>query len=119
MTVTILPVPSEEGKLSFHAVSGGKSSLGRTPGEALDAISAQLSDEQVNTLVVVQSFHPDRYFSAAQQRRLTELMERWSLAGQQRGILPDSEQAELEALIEMEVRAAGQRAAALADELRR
>ena len=119
MTVTILPVPSEEGKFSFCAVSGGKSSPGRTPGEALDAISAQLSDEQDGTLVVVQSFRPDRYFSAAQQRRLAELMGRWSLAGQQGGRLTDSEQAELEALIEMEVRAAGQRAAALADELRR
>ena len=63
MTVTILPVPSEEGKFSFCAVSGGKSSPGRTPGEALDAISAQLSDEQDGTLVVVQSFRPDRYFT--------------------------------------------------------
>jgi hypothetical protein len=119
MTVAILPVPGEEGELSFHAVSGGKSSLGRTRGEALDAISAQLSDEQDGTLVVVQSFHSDRYFSAPQQRRLAELMGRWSHAGQQGEGLPDSEQAELEALIEMEVRAAGQRAAALADELGR
>ena len=56
---------------------------------------------------------------AAQQRRLAELMGRRSLAGQQGGGLADFEQAELEALIEMEVRAAGQRAAALADELGR
>ncbi len=119
MTVTIMPVPSEEGKHLFHAVSGGKSSLGRTPGEALDAISAQLSDENDVTLVVVQSFHPDRYFSASQQRRLAELVERRSLAAQQDNALPDSEQAELEALIELEVRAAGQRAAALADKLGR
>ena len=119
MTVTILPVPGEEGQLSFHAVSGGKSSLGRTRGEALDAISAQLADEQDGTLVVVQSFKPDRCFSAEQQRRLAELLECRSMAVQQGRALPDSEQAELEALIETEVRAAGQRAAALADELRR
>jgi hypothetical protein len=119
MTVAILPVPGEEGQLSFHAVSGNKSSLGRTRGEALDAISAQLSDEQNGTLVVVQSFHSDRYFSAAQQRRLAELMGRWSLAAQQGSDLPNAEQAELEALIAMEVRAAGQRSAALADELGR
>ena len=78
-----------------------------------------MSDEQDGTLVVVQSFRPDRYFLAAQQRRLAELMGRWSLAGQQGGGLTDSEQAELKALIEMEVRAAGRRAAALADELGR
>ncbi len=119
MTVTILPVPTDEGKNSFHAVSGGKSSLGRTPGEALDAISAQLSDKDDGTLVVVHSFSPDRYFNTSQQRRLTELVERWSLAAQQGKGLPDSEQAELEALIETEVRAAGQRAAAVADELGR
>jgi hypothetical protein len=119
MTVAILPVPGEEGELPFHAVSGGKSSLGRTRGEALDAISAQMADEQDGTFVVVQSFRPDRYFSASQQRRLAELMGRWSLAGQQGGGLSDSGQAELEALIAIEVRAARQRAAALADELRR
>ncbi len=116
MTVSIMPVPGEEGQLSFHAVSGGKSSLGRTRGEALDAISAQLSDEQDGTLVVVQSFKPDRYFSAEQQRRLAELLERRSTAGKQGRELPDSEQVELDALVEAEVRAAGQRAAALAEE---
>ena len=88
-------------------------------GEALDAISAQLSDEQNGTLVVVQSFQPDRYFSAVQQRRLAELLERLSTARQQGKTLPDAEQAELDALIEIEVRAAGQRAAAFADELGR
>ena len=64
MTVTILPVPNTEGTLSFHAVSGNKSSFGKTPGEALDAISVHLSDEQEGTLIVVQSFRPDRFFSA-------------------------------------------------------
>jgi hypothetical protein len=119
MTVSILPVPGSEGQLSFHAVSGGKSSLGKTRGEALDAISAQLADEQDGTLVVVESFQPDRYFSAEQHRRLAELLERSSTASQQGKSLPDAEQAELDALIETEVRAAGQRAAALAAELGR
>ena len=63
--------------------------------------------------------NPDRFFSAPQQRRLAELMERHSRVGEQGGSLSDSEQAELEALIEAEVRAAGQRAAAFADELGR
>jgi hypothetical protein len=115
MTVTILPVPNTEGELSYHAVSGNKSSLGKTPGEALDAISVHLSDDQVGTLVVIQSFRPDRFFSDSEQRRLSELMERRSRLDQQCGGMSESEQAELEALIEAEVRAAGKRAAALAD----
>jgi hypothetical protein len=119
MTVSILPVPGSDGQLSFHAVSGGKSSLGRTRGEALDAISTQLADEQDSTLVVVQSFRPDRYFSADQQRRLTELLDITSVASQQDKDLSDSERTELNALVELELRAAGQRAAALADELGR
>jgi hypothetical protein len=41
MTVTILPVPNTEGELSFHAVSGNKSSLGKTPGEASGEICAR------------------------------------------------------------------------------
>jgi hypothetical protein len=70
MTVTILPVSDTEGKLSFQAVSGNKSSLGKTPGEGLDAISVHLSDEEDGTLVVVQNFRPDRFFSVSEQRRL-------------------------------------------------
>jgi hypothetical protein len=119
MTVTILPVFNTEGEISFEAVSGNKSSLGKTPGEALDAISVHLSDDQAGTLVVIQSFRPDRFFSASEQRRLSELLERRSRVHQQGGGLPESEQVELEALIEAEVRAAGKRAAALADELGR
>ena len=46
-------------------------------------------------------------------------MERRSRVQQQGGGMLESEQAELEALIEAEVRAAGKRAAALADELGR
>ena len=46
-------------------------------------------------------------------------MERRSRVKEQGGCMPESEQAELEALIEAEVRTAGKRAAALADELGR
>ena len=39
--VAILPVVDDGGGLSFRAVAGDRQSLGRTAGEALDALNAQ------------------------------------------------------------------------------
>jgi len=57
-----------------------------------------------------------RFFTADQQRRLAKLMKRWRAARDSGETLPADEQSELEALIEAELRAAGDRAAALAAE---
>jgi hypothetical protein len=78
-TVAILPEATEAGT-TYRAVAGEKQSVGRTAGEALDALTAQLSDEEAGTLVVVQNLRPDRFFTAAQQDRLSELMSRWRTA---------------------------------------
>ena len=115
--VEILPVTSENGGISFHAVAGSKQSSGNTAGEALDALTAQLSARDAGTLVVVQSFLPDQFFDASQQRRLAELMALWRTARDGRTSLPPDQQAELETLVAAETRASGLRATALADEL--
>ena len=86
---------------------------GKTPGEALDAI---LDQDESATLVVVQRNRPDRFFAAEQQRRLEELMTRWRAARAAGSTLAPHEQEELEGLVDAELRAAGGRAAALADE---
>jgi hypothetical protein len=91
----------------------GKQSSGATAGAALDALTAQLSPDETSTLVIVQSLRPDQFFTAAQQQRLEQLMARWRTARDQNTHLPVPEQAELEALIEAELHAATQRAAAL------
>ena len=116
--VAILPVPAGAGETSYRAVAGEKESRGRTAGEALDRLTAQLSDDEASTLVVVQSLRPDRFFTAAQQQRLGELMTCWRAARDRGEALPVAEQSELDLLVETELNAAGQRAAALADELR-
>lgn len=116
--VAILPIPTEKGEGSYRAVAGDKRSQGRTAGEALDALTTQLSDEEASTLVIVQSLRPDRFFNVAQQQRLAELMERWRTDRDRGKDMSADEQAELEALVEAEFRAAGDRAAALADELK-
>jgi hypothetical protein len=117
--VAIFPVGTESGGVFYHAVAGGKQSGGRTAGEALDALTAQLPVDDAGTLVLIQSFKPDRFFDATQQQRLGELMDLWRKARDAGTTLPASEQAELEALVEAETRAAGDRIAALADELNR
>ena len=94
--------------------AGSVQSVGKTAGEALDALTAQLSEEEGGTLVVVQQGTPDRFFVAAQIRRLQELTER-----SQRATLTPEEQAEYHDLIEAELVASAQRTAALADALGR
>ena len=113
--VAIMPVPSEKGDISYFAVAGQTRSQGRTIGEALDALTTQLPESDAGMLVVVQSLNPDRYFSAAQQQRLEELMERWRTANDAGVPLPVSVQAELDNLVEKEIRASADRTGALAD----
>ena len=117
--VAILPIPTEHGELSYCAIAGAKHAQGKTAGEALDALTAQLSADETSTLVIVQSRRPDRFFTAAQQQRLAALMERWRTVRDQGHTLSMDEQTELEALIEAELHAAAARAATLADALGR
>ena len=103
----------------YRAIAGEKHAQGKTAGEALDALTAQLSADEASTLIIVQSLRPDRFFTAAQQQRLDALMARWRTMRDQGATLPADEQAELEALIAVELRASAARAAALADALGR
>jgi hypothetical protein len=114
--VAILPVPTEQGAISYRAVAGDKHSRGNTAGEALDALTAQLSGDEAGSLVIVQNQRPDRFFDAGQQQRLAELMTRWRAALEQGTSLKAEEQTELHALVEAELRASAARAAALVDE---
>jgi hypothetical protein len=116
-TVTILPELSEQNGVAYRAVSGKIQAVGRSAGEALDALTPQLDEEESGTLVIVQNLRADRFFSAQQQQRLTELMARWRAARDTQSALPPDEQAELEALTEAEIEAAAQRAKAMLDAL--
>lgn len=117
--VAILPIQTEKGAVSYRAVAGNKQSQGKTAGEALDALTAQLPEDETGSLIVVQSRRPDRFFGAEQQKRLAELMEDWRTARDRDEIMPDDARAELEVLVEMELRASADRAAKLAGELER
>lgn len=107
-TITILPEKVD----SYRALAGGKESTGRTAGEALDALTSQLEDEESGTIVIVQNRKADEFFNATQQERLTALMKL-----HEAGNLSTEEENELESLVEAELNAARQRAEALLNEL--
>lgn len=113
-SVAILPVPSRQGVVSYEAVAGERRSKGRTPGEALDALATQLPEGVDGALVVVHYGQADDFFTADQQQRLAELMDRWRSAREARRSLDPGEQEELDALVDAELAAAARRAAALA-----
>jgi hypothetical protein len=101
-TITIVPDAA-----TFRAVAGPHRSTGKTPGEALDALAAQLPPDQAGTLLVVQQFRPDAFFAADQCRRLDDLMTRWRAAHAAGTTLPPDEHAELDALVAAELAARG------------
>lgn len=114
--VSILPVQGERGGFTYRAVAGDRRASGATAGAALDALAAQLPHDEAGTLVLIQRWGPDRFFGEAQAKRLGELMALLNAARERGQALPAPEQAELDALVEAELRASGARAAALADE---
>jgi hypothetical protein len=112
--IALLPERTAE-TLSWRAIAGEKQSVGRTAGEALDAITAQLNGEDDGTLIIMQSQRPDRFFTEQQQHRLELLMAKWRDARDHGTVMPSPEREELEVLVEAEVTAAALRAAAAFD----
>jgi hypothetical protein len=105
-TVSILPISGVSGEKSYRAIAGDKQWIGKTAGQALDGLTAQLGGSGFGALLVIQSFNPDLFFSADQQNRLSELMDLWRVARDRGEALPLNQQAELDALVDAELRAA-------------
>jgi hypothetical protein len=116
-TIAILPESAGPAGTTYRAVAGNAQSVGNTPGEALDALTSQLDEAQAGTLVVVQQLRPNRFFTRQQQERMAELMNRWRIARDAGAAWSVGDQSELDALVEAEVRAAADRAAALVRQL--
>jgi hypothetical protein len=94
--VAIRDESKEPGKPRFRAVAGHRQSVGRTMGEALDALTADWGDDVQETAVLIQRFQPDAHFTEAQHLRMQELLAR-------RATLTAEERAELEALVDAEL----------------
>lgn len=116
-TIAILAEGGGGHPTTFHAITAGRKADGRTPGEALDALTSQLGAEESGAAVILQPFLPDRHFSAEQSERLSTLMARWRAARETGRALPPSEQSELERLVDEELEGSAERAAEMSREL--
>ena len=112
--IALLPERTDD-STSWRAISGEMQSVGRTAGEALDAIAAQLGEEEGGTLIIMQSRRPDKFFNQDQQTRLGILMAKWRSARDRDANLPSIEQTELAALVQAEVEASTMRAKTVFD----
>jgi hypothetical protein len=112
-TITVIPDDPRATTTPYRAVAGETQATGPTVGQALDGLRSKLGEPNETTLVIVQPMTPDKFFTAEQRDRLATLMGRWRTARDAGQQLPPDEQAELDALVEAEVRAAGERAARL------
>jgi hypothetical protein len=117
--IAVFQENASAGQTAFRAGTAGNQAMGRTAGEALDALTTQLPDGGADTLIIVRSQRPDQFFTASQRQRLEQLMACWRSARDAGESLPAEEQSELETLIEAEIHAATERAAALSQELAR
>jgi hypothetical protein len=60
-TVDLLPISSPDGETLYQAVAGKLTSLGKTAGQALDTLTAQLDNPESSTVLVLQSFQTDKF----------------------------------------------------------
>src|SRR5437867_11416549 len=96
--VAILPEPAQSGQVTYRAIAGRRQSVGKTAGEALDALTSSLPEKEGGTLVSVQHQRPDEFFTAEQQGRLNELLGRLRAARDGGTVRPPAQHGQLDAL---------------------
>jgi hypothetical protein len=112
-TIEIIQEPSNTSNAVYRARCLDWQATGATPGAALDAVErlvAAGNKDGNGTVVIVQRFRPDAFFTKSQQTRLQELMERYHASRATRQELALEERQELETLVDAEWQAAIDRA---------
>ena len=56
--IVILPERTDAGDVVYRAIAGTRQSVGKTAGEALDALTALLPEGETGTLIIVQPSEP-------------------------------------------------------------
>ncbi|MFM2064392.1 MAG: hypothetical protein RLZZ507_4063 [Cyanobacteriota bacterium] len=116
-TVAIVPTSNANGEKSYRAIAGDKQSIGKTAGQALDALTQQLGEVEFRALLIIDNFHSDQFFTSAQQQRLSELITMWRNARDKGNSFPKEFQIELDNLVNLELNAATIRTASLVQKL--
>lgn len=112
-TIEILQEQPNAEETIYRAVCRDWQTVGATPGAALDAMErlvAASSENGDGTVVIVQRFRPDAFFTSGQQARLQELMKRFHEARAAHQELAPEVRKELETLVDAEWLAAIKRA---------
>jgi len=112
-TIEIFQEPSNAATTVYRARCLDWQATGATPGAALDAVErlvAAGSQDGNGTVVIVQRFRPDAFFTKRQQTRLQELMERFHASRVTGKELVQEDRKELETLVDAEWQAAIERA---------
>jgi hypothetical protein len=102
----------------YAASTDACTSVGRTAGAALDALSEKIGGTYSGAVVVLQNLRADEFFTVAQQQRLEELLTKWRLARDSGHTLPTDEQAELESLVDRELEGSARRVESAASQIR-
>jgi hypothetical protein len=71
--VAVLREDAGPDEMAFRAVAVHSQVMGRTAGEALDALASQLDYDESGTLIIVRDQRADRFFDASQRERLKAL----------------------------------------------
>jgi hypothetical protein len=112
-SISIETVAASNGDRLYRAAIGDRHSVGRTAGEALDALNIQMGIQEINGFLLLKSFQPDQFFTAQQQQRLIELMSLWRIARDRDENISPEQQLELDTLIEAELNATTERSKAI------
>lgn len=117
-TVTIAHEPANGMESRFRASSLGREAVGRTAGQALDALTADLDLTANGSTVIIIDARADEFFTADQQRRMMELKLRHRAALDGGPPMPPAELAELQDLALTETEGAGLRTEAILRRIR-
>jgi hypothetical protein len=117
--VTLIHDAADPETMPYRAVAGKIQAMGRTAGEAIDALTARMEPENAQTLVIVRNLSGDRYFTDEQRQRMERLISQHKRSLEGHAAWTRDDEAELIRLVDAELKAATERAEALCRELGR
>ena len=68
-TISIHKDTDPASKPRYRAIAGDRQVFGATRGQALDALTAEWGDKVQETVILIERFDPDMYFTEEEQRR--------------------------------------------------